>query len=89
MTKIKAKFYSDAGHGWLAVKKKVLDDLNISNKISVCSYQRGATVYLEEDSDASTFADAIKAAGCTLEVKQGKWTEYSPIRSYDRYQVEN
>lgn len=45
----------DAGHGWLKVKKTVIEALGISEKISGCSYQRGNFVYLEEDYDAYNF----------------------------------
>jgi hypothetical protein len=40
------KFYRDAGHGWLAVKKSVLTDLGILDKISTYSYESpsGGTV---------------------------------------------
>jgi len=48
-------FYEDPGHGWLSVKRQELVDLNILNQISSYSYQRGNTVYLEEDCDAPVF----------------------------------
>ena len=47
--------YTDPGHGWIAVKRNVLDILNIADKITPFSYQKGHTVYLEEDCDASLF----------------------------------
>lgn len=52
------KYYRDPGHGWVAVKRKLLSDLGILHKITSFSYQKGKTVYLEEDLDASTFIDA-------------------------------
>ena len=52
------KFYSDSMHGWLAVKRNLLKDLNILDKISSYSYQKGKTVYLEEDRDYSLFVSA-------------------------------
>lgn len=57
------KFYSDSGHGWMAVKRKELVELGILDSITSYSYQRGATVYLEEDCDATTFILALKKAG--------------------------
>lgn len=77
--------HSDAGHGWLAVKKEELVRLGIADKISSYSYERGKTVYLEEDADATLFFETKKALGEPIELKAGKWTEYSPIRSYNRY----
>ena len=77
----KYNFYSDAGHGWLAVKRQELIDLNILDKISTYSYQRGNTVYLEEDCDISTFCEA-KGADFSHENIVEKYTDRSPIRSY-------
>jgi hypothetical protein len=81
------KFYRDAGHGWLAVKKSVLTDLGILDKISTYSYESpsGGTVYLEEDRDASLFLNAAKAFSMEfpkIEVDSG---ERSFIRSYRRF----
>jgi hypothetical protein len=39
---ITTKFYSDAGHGWYAVKIKTLVMLGIADKISSYSYRVGA-----------------------------------------------
>lgn len=79
-------FYSDAGHGWLAVKRAELVRLGIIGKISSFSYQRGKTVYLEEDCDASLFYGAKKKANEPFEVKE-KHQDRSPIRSYDCFSV--
>ena len=35
----KFKFYQDAGHGWIAVKKDLLRYLGISHQISGFSYE--------------------------------------------------
>jgi hypothetical protein len=76
------KFYSDDGHGWLAVKIQMLHDLGIAHKITRYSYTRGQTAYLEEDKDAQTFLNA-----CTVkpEIKHINHNGRSPIRSYDSY----
>ena len=54
------KFYSDPGHGWLAVKRSELAALGIEADITSFSMQSpaGGTVYLEEDMDVSTFIKA-------------------------------
>ena len=85
--KFVVKFYSDPGHGWGAVKRKVLDDLGISNKITVFSYQKGNTVYLEEDCDLSTLVTTLATKGITVEYKQSTTNKRSPIRNYDRFQA--
>lgn len=86
------KFYNDAGHGWLAVKRKELIELGILADISHYSYQRGATVYLEEDSDASKFIRAYSAK-MNKDVKDFRYEskysnkDHSPIRSYESFKV--
>jgi len=74
-------FHSDAQHGWLAVKRAELVRLGILDQISRCSYERGKTVYLEEDCDAPIFIKAKEAAGEPFEYRES-FQEYSPIRSY-------
>lgn len=79
-------FYSDSGHGWLAVKRKHLVDLGVADKISTYSYQRGGTAYLEEDRDASVFLAAWKEKyGERPACKEKNTDKRSPIRSYDYY----
>ena len=80
-------FHSDSGHGWLAVKRNELTELNIGEKISHYSYQKGDTVYLEEDQDATTFIiEFEKMFGCKPLFKESYIDGYSPIRSYNRYE---
>ena len=85
MKTITVTSYNDPGHGWLAVKRDLLEQLGIADKISTYSYQRGATAYLEEDCDASVFFSAAQAAGLTLTLKHKYCDRRSPIRSYDCY----
>ena len=82
---ITLKFYSDPGHGWLAVKRKLVDELNIADQISVYSYQKGATVYLEEDCDANKVVSLLKAQGNTVTFDERSTNSRSPIRGYDRF----
>lgn len=84
---MKVKFYADPGHGWAAVKRQVLVDLGILDKITYYSYQRGQTVYLEEDCDLSTFATALALKGETIEYQESHTNNNSPIRSYERFQA--
>lgn len=81
------KFYSDPGHGWLAVKRRALTDLGIADKISAYSYTRGDTVYLEEDCDAAVLVQAFKARGVSVKFDCRDSNRTSPIRSYDRYRA--
>jgi len=79
---VKKIYHHDSGHGWLAVKRKELIDLNIEGLISGCSYQKGETVYLEEDCDAGVYIHAMKSKGINVEFKVGAFRSYHPIRSY-------
>ncbi len=82
--------YSDAGHGWVAVPVKLLQELGIDKQITSYSYlsHAGTTAYLEEDNDATLFSKAYKE-------KYGKDFAYeerihdgsSPIRRYPSYKV--
>lgn len=79
------KFYSDPGHAWMAVKRRELEILQIADKISSCSYQKGATVYLEEDCDAVLFCRAYKEMfGHEPRLKE-KHKPRCMIRTYDAY----
>ena len=55
-------FIADPGHAWLPVKRSLLNELGVADKISRYSYQDGNTVYLEEDCDAGVFIRAWKQA---------------------------
>jgi len=77
-------FHCDPGHAWLAVKRKELIRLNILDKISGYSYEKGETVYLEEDCDAAIFLNAKAEAGEDVGIKDS-YHEDSPIRNYNNF----
>ena len=85
MKKRSIKFYSDPSHGWIAVKTKELHDLGIAHKISSCSYRRGQTSYLEEDSDAPHYLRALESKGVEFEFDERHTDKRHPIRSYASY----
>lgn len=78
-------YYTDPGHGWFKVKRSVLHNLGIADKITPYSYQRGEYVYLEEDCDAFELHQALKQNGTTLRVVEKHTDRDSRIRSYERY----
>lgn len=82
---IKLKFYSDPGHGWVAVKRSLLYELNLQNKISGYSYQKGNTVYLEEDRDASLLIQALKDNQIEFTIQSSNSDKRSVIRSYESF----
>lgn len=81
----KIKFYSDPGHGWGAVKRQTLLELGILDKITGYSYQKGGTVYLEEDCDLATLSTALALRGVEITYEHKTTNSRSPIRSYARF----
>ena len=81
-------FYSDPGHGWLAVPRALLHDLGIADEITPYSYQRLDHVYLEEDCDLSTFTRAMGAAGREFKAIDAHTNSQSFIRSLPSYRAE-
>jgi len=80
------KYYTDPGHGWLAVKKQELIDLGIADNISPYSYTKGQTVYLEEDRDMFLFVQAWKVKYHSFAfLMDHKYRDDLKIRSYERY----
>jgi len=85
---LKIKVYSDPGHAWGAVKRKVLDELGLTQKITNYSFQKGQTVYLEEDLDLGTLIDTLKRRAIFYKIEEKNHTNrYSPIRSYERFKA--
>lgn len=82
---MKPTFYSDPGHGWLAVSRQELIDLGVMHMISGYSYQRKDTVYLEEDCDVAIYIDATIAKGGNYEPKVAKPAQRSRIRNYQNF----
>lgn len=77
--------YNDPGHAWAAVKRKLLQDMGILSKISSYSYQRGSTVYLEEDCDLSLLIHELKTRGHEFRFIEKHTDKRSPIRSYEHF----
>jgi hypothetical protein len=53
--------------------------------ISRYSYQKGGTVYLEEDCDAGCFLTALKQAGTECHITEKNSNRSSPIRNFSRF----
>lgn len=82
---MKFNIYADPGHAWCKVSRSLLVKLDIADKVSCYSYQRGDSVYLEEDCDLGLLIGALKAKGKTVEFKELHTNKSSKIRSYDSY----
>jgi hypothetical protein len=80
-------FFTDPGHGWLAVPKAELTTLGIAHDISPYSYQHAGFVYLEEDCDLVKFYNA-KGWRNWEDAKpfvQNEYQENTPIRHYQHF----
>jgi len=86
-SEFKIKFYSDPGHGWGAVKIQKLYELGIADKISSFSYQKGGTVYLEEDCDLATLVTTLASKGIVVKYEEKHTDNRSPIRSYNSFRA--
>ena len=85
MKTLKLTYYTDPGHGWLAVNRADLDALDIAHKITRYSYERAGRVYLEEDQDAETYMAAAKAAGWKVTIRE-HYQDLCRVRYYASYQ---
>lgn len=71
--------HNDPSHGWLEVKRCDLIALGIEDQISRYSYEKGATVYLEEDCDLTRYMEAAAASGWKVDI------DYSVHSSSDSF----
>lgn len=78
--------YSDVGHAWGKVKRDVLVNLGIADKITRYSYQRGDYAYLEEDCDLTTLCMALNERDTRVKFVEKRSNKDSKIRSYERYE---
>lgn len=78
--------YSDPSHSWGKVKKAVLVNLGIADKITRYSYQRGDWAYLEEDMDLTTLCMALNQHNTRIKFVEKRSNRDSKIRSYERYE---
>ena len=76
--------HTDPGHGWLAVKRSHVPP-NIQKEITGYSYQKGGTIYLEEDCDFSTFIRYLETQGVQEIKLYESYTPHSAIRNYQGF----
>lgn len=82
---MKLLYYTDPGHGWVAVKRTVLEKFGVLDKISAFSYQRQHMVYLEEDKDAMILAQELKKSNIVVEYVVKSSNRRSKIRNYQSF----
>jgi hypothetical protein len=78
--------YNDPGHAWGKVRKDVLTNLGIADKITRYSYQRGDYAYLECDEDLTTLCMALTERDTRVRFVEKHSNKDSRIRSYERYE---
>jgi len=78
--------YNDPSHAWAKVRKDVLVNLGIADKITRYSYQRGDYAYLEEDCDLTTLCMAPNERDTRIKFVEKNTNKDSRIRSYERYE---
>jgi len=68
-TTLEYTYYTDPGHGWLAVAMEELELLGIKDQVSNYSYRKDGIAYLEEDCDMALFMNAMASKGVTVTLK--------------------
>ena len=79
-------FFSDPGHGWLKVKRKLLFKFHLHTSITRCSYQYGEYVYLEEDLDAQLLLRTLEDNDIAFQIREHNTNRTSRIRGYERFE---
>ena len=81
------KHFVDPGHGWYRVSREMLFRMDLLDKISSFSYQKGNWVYLEEDVDASIFFTRYKELFGEIQIRvtTNIADNMSSIRYYDTF----
>lgn len=82
---MKFDFYSDPGHGWVAVELELLDHLGLLDTITSFSYIRGGMAYLEEDCDASAVLNLLRLRNVPVTFRERPAAGRSRIRNYMPY----
>lgn len=79
--------YADPGHAWAKVKRSVLQNLGIADKVSSYSFQRGDYAYLEEDCDFPLLIAALQQHNTRIKCVEKHTDKQSRVRNYERYSV--
>ncbi len=77
--------YADPGHAWAKVEKSFLIKLGIEKEISIYSYMRGESAYIEEDSDLNKLVITMRDKGINHKFKEFHANKSSKIRNYASY----
>jgi len=83
--RLRFRYYQDPGHGWVAIKIKLLKKLGIAEQISSFSYMRNDKAFLEEDCDMARLINRLDELGITYEFIECHSSKQSKIRNYPCY----
>jgi hypothetical protein len=78
------KLYSDTKQNWLAVKRNLLEELQLTNKVSAESRMKGKTVYLNT-TDTELFTVAYTTKYGQMNTKNVVHTEKSWVKTLAQY----
>lgn len=71
MREIECTFILDPGHGWLGAPMHLVEELDIKDCFSSCSYfEKRGMAWLEEDCDAGIFVMEAEKAGIKIIPKE-------------------
>ena len=81
--------FSDPGHAWLQVPRKIMRDIYTSQPfdISSCSYWDGGFFYLEEDCDMPAFLESAEGVGLPFHIVESEHGEF--VRNLQRTKATN
>jgi hypothetical protein len=82
---LKLNYFTDPGHGWVAIKLNQLEKLGLIDQISHYSYIKGKSAYLEEDCDLGLLFKACDNKGIQIQTFSKHTNNRSKIRSFDHY----
>ncbi len=85
---VKIIHHVDPGHSWGEIKMGDLP-LKLRKKISPYSFQKGDSLFLEEDCDLWIAVSFYKESGITFSIKRVIYKRECKIRRYDRCNYNN
>lgn len=80
---MKITHISTPGHGYLSVNKDLIEKLGLIDKITSYSGMDANRVYLEEDCDATLFANTCKEQGINIEYKETYRENFNYTHNYN------
>jgi hypothetical protein len=83
---VRLTYHTDPGHGWVEVPRALLFFLDIEDRVSGYSYQKGGQVFLEEDLDAALLVNALRDKGVEVSFEE-RYADPCFVRNLDGYRA--